>query len=178
MREARARAGDPPEAARAFAAAVVRARTPAEAALASYDLGVALLEAGDLAGARDAFFDAIASAPADGDAKFNLEWTLRALADDPPLPSQRQNPDAADEPPPSDDPGELDSQTPMPAPTEPTKPQEAKEAAEHSEPLPQNPAPLRPEEISRWLDAVEDRPQPAFRAALEEDGAARSERQW
>jgi tetratricopeptide (TPR) repeat protein len=174
---ARARAGDPAEAARAFAAAVVRAKTPEQAALASYDLGVALLEAGDAAGARDAFFDAIALAPGDTDAKFNLEWALHALADDPPLPPENPNPDADDDRPPSDDPGQVDPKTPMPNPAESGEPRGA-EPAEHSEPLPREPAPLRPEEISRWLDSVEDRPQPAFRAALEEDGAGRSGPQW
>jgi tetratricopeptide (TPR) repeat protein len=174
---ARARAGDPAEAARAFAAAVVRAQTPEQAALASYDLGVALLEAGDAAGARDAFFDAIALAPGDTDAKFNLEWALHALADDPPLPPENPNPDAPDDRPPSDDPGRVDPKTPMPNPAESGEPQQA-EPTERSEPLPREPAPLRPEEISRWLDSVEDRPQPAFRAALEEDGAGRSGPQW
>jgi Ca-activated chloride channel family protein len=173
---ARARAGDPAEAARAFAAAVVRAKTPEEAALASYDLGVALLEAGDPAGARDAFFDTIALAPGDADAKFNLEWALHALAADPPLPPESANPDVPDERPPSDDPGQVDPKAP-PDPAESEELQEP-EPSERSERLPREPAPLRPEEISRWLDAVEDRPQPAFRAALEEDGEGRSGPQW
>jgi Ca-activated chloride channel family protein len=174
---ARAREGDPAEAARAFAAAVVRAKTPSESALASYDLGVALLEAGDPGGARDAFFDAIALAPEDAQAKFNLEWALRALADDPPLPPESPNEAPPDEPPPSEDPGELDSEAPMPEPAEFEEPEEPK-PNEPSERLPREPAPLSPEEISRWLDSVEDRPQPAFRAALEEDGAERMGPQW
>jgi hypothetical protein len=155
----------------------VRAKTPDQASLASYDLGVARLEVGDHARARDAFFDAIAIAPEDADAKFNLERALHALADDPPLPPENPNPDADDDRPPSDDPGQVDPKTPMPNPAESGEPREA-EPAEHSEPLPREPAPLRPEEISRWLDSVEDRPQPAFRAALEEDGAGRSGPQW
>jgi tetratricopeptide (TPR) repeat protein len=48
-------------------------------ALAWYDLGVAALELGDLERARDAFFDALALAPHDREARFNLEWTLDAL---------------------------------------------------------------------------------------------------
>jgi Ca-activated chloride channel family protein len=174
---ARALEGEPAEAARAFSAAVVRAKTPAEAALASYDLGVARLEAGDPAGARDAFFDAIALAPEDAEAKFNLEWALHALADDPPLPPESPNQEAQGERPPNEEPGELDSEAEMPEPSESEEAREA-EPNEPSERLPRQPEPLRPEEISRWLDSVEDHPQSAIRAALEEDGANRVGPQW
>ncbi len=171
---ARARAGDPAEAARAFAAAAVRAKTREEAALASYDLGVALLEAGDFAGARDAFLDATASAPGDRDAKFNLEWALRALEAEPPppVPSPTRSDEPDDAAPQDDARGEPEPEAPVPDATEPQPPEESPPA------LPRKPAPLSPEEISRWLDAVEDRPRSAFQAALEEKGGARTGPQW
>jgi hypothetical protein len=53
---------------------------------------VVALEERDLESARDAFFDAIALAPDDKMAKFNLEWTLRALEKAPPLPPTRGRP--------------------------------------------------------------------------------------
>ena len=71
---------------RAFLAAAVTASDPSLAALAYYDLGVAALEDGDLEDARDAFFDALALAPHDREARFNLELTLEALPRDPPEP--------------------------------------------------------------------------------------------
>ncbi len=76
----RARAGDIEEARRALAAAAVTAADPELAALAYYDLGVVALEAGDLEAARDAFLDALALDQGDLGARFNLEWTLEALA--------------------------------------------------------------------------------------------------
>jgi Ca-activated chloride channel family protein len=168
---ARARAGDPEEAARAFAAAAVRAKTREEAALASYDLGVARLEAGDFAGARDAFFDATALAPGDRDARFNLEWALRALAAEPP-PAPMQSNEPGDEPPADDARSETE-----PEDSPPDEP-EAPEPTAATETLPRSPAALSPDEISRWLEAVEDHPEAAFRAALEEDGRRRSGPQW
>ena len=81
---ARAGAGDHEGAARAFAAAALGARDPALAAVAYYDLGVTALARGELEEARDAFFDALALAPRDLRTRFNLEWTLRALAAQPP----------------------------------------------------------------------------------------------
>ncbi len=41
---------------------------------------MAALERGDLETARDAFFDALALAPDDPQARFNLEWALLGLA--------------------------------------------------------------------------------------------------
>ncbi|MEN8158871.1 MAG: hypothetical protein ABFS41_02230, partial [Myxococcota bacterium] len=134
-------------------------------------LGVARLEAGDFAGARDAFFDATALAPGDRDARFNLEWALRALAAEPP-PAPMQSDEPSDEPPLDDTGGESE-----PEESPPEEP-EASERSESAETLPRSPAALSPEEISRWLEAVEDRPQAAFRAALEEDGTKRSGPQW
>jgi tetratricopeptide (TPR) repeat protein len=83
---ARARAGLGPEAERAFLAAALVTHDPALAALAYFDLGVAALEQGRLETARDAFFDALALAPGDEEARFDLEWTLRALREAPPSP--------------------------------------------------------------------------------------------
>jgi len=81
---ARSREGLHEDAARAYLAAGLDAHDPAVAALAWYDLGVAELARGDLAAARDAFFDALALEPHDPRTQFNLEWTLRALAEHPP----------------------------------------------------------------------------------------------
>ncbi len=72
--------GQPESAARAFVVAAIIAREPELAALAYYNLGVAALERGDLETARDAFFDSLALAPDDPQARFNLEWTLLGLA--------------------------------------------------------------------------------------------------
>lgn len=72
--------GQPESAARAFVVAAIIARESDLAALAYYNLGVAALERGDLETARDAFFDSLALAPGDLQARFNLEWTLLGLA--------------------------------------------------------------------------------------------------
>jgi Ca-activated chloride channel family protein len=166
---ARAEGGDPAEAARAFAAAAVRARAPADVALASYDLGVALLEAGDFEGARDAFFDAVALAPDDEAAKFNLEWALRALAAAPPPPPEAGAP--SDEPPPEGEAPEDEAEAPAPL----AEPEPA--SAEAGDSLPRH-AELTPEDVARWLDAVPDRPLPAFRASVEEAPGPKSGPQW
>ena len=84
---ARARAGLAPEAERAFLAAALLARDPALASLAYFDLGVSALERGELEVARDAFFDTLALAPRDEEARFNLEWTLGALREEVPPPA-------------------------------------------------------------------------------------------
>ena len=65
-------------------AAALATREPALAALAYYHLGVAHLAAGELEEARLAFFDALALDPEDAIARFDLEWTLAALARRPP----------------------------------------------------------------------------------------------
>jgi tetratricopeptide (TPR) repeat protein len=170
---ARAEAGDPEEAARAFAAAAVRASRPEDVALASYDLGVARLEAGDFAGARDAFFDALALAPGDAQAKLNLEWALRALASEPP--PSREASEASEEPPPPDAESERETPVSETAPAPEAAP--ASEQAQASEPGSQEAA-LAPEDIARWLDAVQDRPLPAFRALHEEGAGPRTGPQW
>jgi hypothetical protein len=144
------------------------------AADAYFDLGVAALERRDLEAARDAFFDAIAVAPGDRTAQFNLEWTLRALASQPPeagggepKPSesggkQREGePDpSAERPPPPEppeggDPGEASASAPTP--------QSAPERA-GSEPR-ENPVRLDADEAARWLESVGDDPARALRAA-------------
>jgi len=98
---ARSRRGEGEEALRAFAAAA-SARDPDLAALAYYDLGVAALRAGRLETARDAFLDAVALAPDDRRALFNLEWTLEALAErgatPPPPPGSSGEPDPGADP--------------------------------------------------------------------------------
>lgn len=88
---ARSREGLHEDAARAYLAAGLHAHDPAIAALAWYDLGVAALAQGDLSAARDAFFDALALEPHDPRSQFNLEWTLRALAEhSPPSPDTKK----------------------------------------------------------------------------------------
>jgi Ca-activated chloride channel family protein len=174
---ARAEAGDPAEAAHALAAAAVRAREPAEIALASYDLGVALLELGDFAGARDAFFDALAYAPDDRQAKFNLEWALRALAAQSP-PSPPEVPQPSDRPPTE---SEADADEPS-TPASEAEPERVPQP-EPGERRGETPAgaasePLSPEEVARWLDAVRDVPPPALRRAHGTGGDQRSGPQW
>jgi Ca-activated chloride channel family protein len=182
---ARAEAGDPAEAAHALAAAAVRAREPAEIALASYDLGVALIELGDFAGARDAFFDALAYAPDDRQAKFNLEWTLRALeAQAPPPPPETPQPSQR---PPAESEPEADAESDADAPGPVPETSEAEpERAQQPEPGERGgeaaagtaPEPLAPEEVARWLDAVRDVPPPALRRAHGAGGGQRSGPQW
>ncbi len=180
---ARAEAGAPEEAARALAAAVVRAHEPEQIALASYDLGVALLALRDFAGARDAFFDALAYAPGDRQAKFDLEWALRALeSQTPPPPPEAKRP--SDEPKPepearSEEP-KPDEAKPEPAPQPQPLPSQRSpaDAAAPGKTEPAAPAPLSPEEVARWLDSVRDVPPPALRRAHESGGAARTGPQW
>jgi Ca-activated chloride channel family protein len=176
---ARAEAGDPGEAAHALAAAVVRAHEPAEIALASYDLGVALLELRDFAGARDAFFDALAYAPDDRQAKFNLEWALRALEQQaPPTPPPEALPHPETPPP---DPGDDSATAPAPesSEAEPEPAPQPEPAAEHAAEgaAPAAPEPLAPEEVARWLESVRDVPPPALRRA-HGAGGPRSGPQW
>lgn len=93
---ARLERGDAAAGRRALREATATADAPGLAALAHYDLGVAALEAGALEEAREAFFAALALAPDDDEARFNLAWTLEALrnapapqAPEPPPESQR-----------------------------------------------------------------------------------------
>jgi Ca-activated chloride channel family protein len=165
---ARGEAGAFEEAERAFFAAAVRAREPRDAADAFYDLGVSALGRGDLEAARDAFFDGIALAPDDRRAKFNLEWTLRALAAQPP-PSGGGEPEESPEEPEAGDEGEPGEESP-PEASEPQReaeaPQPEARSGEGEEPAPrENPVELDPEAARRWLESVADDPARALQAA-------------
>lgn len=135
---------------RAFLAAAAKARTEREAAVAYHDLGVAYLEGDALEAARDAFFDALALRPDDERARFNLEWTLRALALQPP-------------------PQEAPPKPSPPAPPEPRRadPETPEEPEPRAEPPPraEQPAPLSEEQIARLLDRVHDDAGRSMRAA-------------
>jgi Ca-activated chloride channel family protein len=167
---ARARAGELDEAERAFFAGAVRARDPGLGADAYYDLGVTRIERGDLEGARDAFFDAIALAPGDRKAQYNLEWTLRTLAElragesgeerEREHPSKpRRGGETPPEAPPADAGGD-DRAAPAPqaegAPAELPRPSEGAH---------RNPVQLDAEAARRWLEAVGDDPARALHAA-------------
>jgi tetratricopeptide (TPR) repeat protein len=146
---ARLESGRADAAARAFAAAAVAARDPELAALAYHDLGVAQLEIGALGAARDAFLDALALAPDDSQARFNLEWTVRALAAaphgraaEPPRPETR----------------------PPDAPEAPGRGAEPRRAGRDPAPLDPQPAPGA-EQRRRLLEQVGDDPARALRGA-------------
>jgi tetratricopeptide (TPR) repeat protein len=180
---ARAEAGDAREAERAFLAAALRARDPGAAALAYYDLGVSALGRGDLEGARDAFLDALALAPNDREARFNLEWTLAALAETPILVAPQPEADAKK--PPREGPGQAPGQPGSEAdetaegklPQEP----EAAEGEQRAEGTAEGtsgtqrereraeltPARLGADEAARWLEAVRDDPGRALASAAQ-----------
>lgn len=180
---ARMRAGRGRDAERTFLAAALTAKEPRLAALAFYDLGVAALTAGDLERARDAFFDALALYPGDAEARFNLEWTLRALRERLPPPTSGEGAGAG-----RDDPGagEGDDEGRPEATSsaagagepgaegagaggdgaEPGKPGHA-EAEGARAPV------LGEEETNRWLDAVRDDPGRALREAARREAAGR-----
>ena len=177
---ARAALGARAEAERAFLAAAVRARDPGLAALATFDLGVAALERGDLPAARDAFFDALALDPGDDRAKYNLEWTLRLLDQAPPpsLPAaEGEGEQDTAEAPSSEPPPESESE----AETRPA-PAAQGERAEERGPEVRDPPPsaaaspleLDPADAERWLDAVEDDPGRALREAASRGVPGRS----
>jgi Ca-activated chloride channel family protein len=197
---ARSRAERHDEASRAFLAAALAATEPDLAALAYYDLGVSSLARSDLAAARDAFFDSLALAPDDREARFNLEWTLRALAARPP---ETPSPDARrGAKPPTEEGapgarglgGENDARAPQRPPaspadgqrertdahaTEPTardgQEADARERGPGQEPSPRKPAaappPLSPERARRLLEDVADAPGPALRQLTRQDAS-------
>ena len=158
---ARAEAARPEEAARALLAAALGASDPRISALAYYDLGVLALDRNDLAAARDAFFDALALDPGDAQARFDLEWTLRALRAAPP----KSPPAGSDE---SERGARTESQP---------RPRDAdRERSREVQPQPAAPAGSDPargfapsldaEQLAAWLDAVGDQPHlPAQSAA-------------
>jgi len=167
---ARALAGARDEAKRAFLAAAVRARDDRTAALAYYDLGVVALEERDLESARDAFFDAIALAPGDKMAKFNLEWTLRALERAPPLPpagrERARPPRRKGQAEPSEE--QRDEESAPAAQGEPARGASAARTSETRAPPPE----LDPEQARRWLEGVQDDPRRALQSLA---GAAESQ---
>ncbi len=149
---ARAEAGDAPGAEHAFRAAAVTARDPALAALAWFDLGVLALARDDLEAARDAFLEAVALAPDDGEALFNLEWTLTALASRPP-PAQ---------PPPRPEP----SPTPPTPERAPSSPNERRGPPSTDGPARPPTPELSPAEAARWLESARDDAARALRSAI------------
>jgi len=153
------------EAERAFRAAAVTTRDPALAAEAYYDAGVAALAAGRLEAARDVFLESLALDPA-SDARFNLEWTLRALAAPPPRPPG--SPASADE---------SEREQPRPEPDQAAPPERPRPRAA---PAPANepPPPLSPEEVARWLERTGDDPSRALRALREEGSERRRSSPW
>jgi Ca-activated chloride channel family protein len=142
---ARSRAGLDEDAARAYLAAGLRAHDSALAALAWYDLGVTELALGDLPGARDAFFDALALEPHEPHAQFNLEWTLRALAEHvPPPPHAKESatrPDKGGNPPERgrQEPGGKGAERRARESTPGTPPSTAKTPRAGNEPAPESP---------------------------------------
>jgi Ca-activated chloride channel family protein len=158
---ARAEAGRLDEATRALRAAAVGARDRADAALAWFDLGVAELRRERPEAARNAFLEALALAPDDREARFNLEWTLRALAARPPEASGRSADDRSSEEGERPDPdeagadlGKRNADVEAPSPTTPPP-----DAARRFAPE------LSPDRVAQWLEAVGDDPARGLRGA-------------
>lgn len=177
---ARAEAGELDEAAHALRGAAVGARDARDAALAYYDLGVLELERRRFEAARDAFLDALALAPEDAEARFNLEWSLRALAITRDADAKRAGDDTAP-----------DAERPDPDLPDPDAAPRAREGGVRPEEpppgsLPQpiaNPASARrfapelaPDRVDAWLDAVRDDPGRGLRDAARDADAARPQR--
>jgi Ca-activated chloride channel family protein len=148
---ARLERGDTEGATRALRAAALATRETGLAALAYYHLGVAHLAAGELEEARLAFFDALALDPEDATARFDLEWTLAALARRPP-PS----------PPPATASPQPGPKLPRPSPEAPRKTETEPAAGERPKPEPAPPA-LDAEERERLLRRLPDDPSRALR---------------
>jgi Ca-activated chloride channel family protein len=168
---ARAERGRHEEAALALRAAAIGARDPGDAAVAYYDLGVLEAQRHRFAAARDAFLDALALAPDDAQARFNLEWSLRALTEVPAPPEQRRADDDAAESAERPEPK-------LPDPTEPpgarpgSTPESARPAAQSGDDARGFAPELSPDRAQQWLDAVADDPGRALRAAARGDGDA------
>jgi len=165
----RAGGGELEEATRAFRAAVARAADASEGALAYYDLGVAYLEQRELEAARDAFFDALALDRHDRQARFNLEWTLRALAATPPPPDRQSHQN--EHPNPRKSKMQPRAQQPAAKPrdasrsdSQPAHPRPTDERTGATQPWPRA-ASLDPDQVRHWLDAVKDDPRAALRGA-------------
>lgn len=71
--------GDYPAAVAAFSSAIVRAGDDTMKFKATYNLGNAVFQQGDFAAAADLFRSALRLDPANGDARYNLELSLRKL---------------------------------------------------------------------------------------------------
>jgi Ca-activated chloride channel homolog len=172
---ARAEAERFDEAAHALRAAAVGAARRDDAAAAYYDLGVVELRRKRFEVARDAFLDALALAPDDAQARFNLEWAQRALAEQPDAPRKRAGDDESqqDERP---DPQQPDANEPPAPRPDPTR------QAERSQPTPKpdagrNYAPeLAPDRVEKWLDAVGDDPSRGLRDAARDPSGRRPSR--
>lgn len=166
---ARAEAGEPDEAARALFAAAARARDPGLAALAYFDLGVVELARGRLEPARDAFYDALAFDATDREARFNLEWTLRALRAEPPPRAGAGGDEAAPPsaaPVPTPDTGKREPSEPSPSPASEAprpEPQPGRKGSTEARPAPT----LAPDAVERWLERVADDPHRSLRSAAE-----------
>lgn len=179
---ARAESGILDEASHALRAAAVGARDARDAALAYYDLGVLELERERFEAARDAFLDALALAPDDGEARFNLEWSLRALAARPPSDAPRTGEDPQDtaerpdpeRPDPDAAPGARASERAQDEPPPPEgrlpQPRANPEAARSFAPE------LPPDRVQEWLDAVRDDPGRGLRDAARDATDARARR--
>ena len=126
-----------------------------------YHLGVAHLAAGELEEARLAFFDALALDPEDAIARFDLEWTLAALARrPPPRPAETKNEQPA-------------AKLPQPAPEAPPRNEVEPAPGKRREPADVPPT-LGGEERRRLLNRVPDDPSRALRLTARSDlgGAA------
>jgi Ca-activated chloride channel family protein len=155
---ARLERGENAAAARAFAAAAVVATDPDVAAIAYYDLGITALAQGKLETARDAFFDALALAPGDREARFNLEWTLAGLSARPP-----SSPPQPASPPPTSKAEAAAKRQPASTEARPTS------AAVPVGLPPEQPSPSEAER-ALWLSRVDDDPTRSIRnAARRED---------
>jgi Ca-activated chloride channel family protein len=166
---ARAEQGREEEAAFALRAAAIGASDHGDAAVAYYDLGVLEVQRKRYEAARDAFLDALALAPEDREARFNLEWSLRALAESPAKPEQRRADESAQQtgerpepkrPDPNAPPGPREGKSPKP-PSELPKAAGAGGADPGRDFAPE----LSPDRAQQWLDAVADDPGRALRAA-------------
>ncbi len=166
---ARAEQGREAEAAFALRAAAVGARDRRDAADAYYDLGVLEVQRKRYAPARDAFLDALALVPEDGEARFNLEWSLRALAVAPPLPDQDRADESSQETSERPEPKLPDpAQPPGPRPRDGTTPPSAlpnPSSAGGTEPSRGFAPELSADRAQQWLDAVAEDPGRALRAA-------------
>jgi Ca-activated chloride channel family protein len=172
------------------------ARDPEQAALAWYNLGVIYLEIGPLVKARDAFYEALALRADDHQARFNLEWTLLAIARDetsaPPAVAPRESPDDEREPTSSNDEddrsgesqvGQGDPETPdgSDPPSQDARPSTGAESAqargsEAGAGERTRLDALDESDVKRWLDRVEDDPGRGVRALARRSGERRAPR--